>query len=39
MIKYLPKPIPVTPEEEKLLKRIARENKREQERNGRQDNS
>lgn len=39
MIKYLPKPIPVTPEEEKLLKRIARANKREQERNGRQNNS
>lgn len=35
MIKYLPKPIPVTPEEEKLLKRIARANKREQEKDGR----
>ena len=31
MIKYLPKPIPVTPEEEKLLKRIAGANKRGQE--------
>lgn len=31
MIKYLPKPIPVTPEQEKLLNRIARANKRGQE--------
>ena len=33
MIKYLPKPIPITEEEEKTLKYIARHNAREQRKN------